>query len=177
MQPACIYLTVTRAKELCALTCALTSFATLAPLLGGAQFNGCLHEEKLYNREFPLKSTSLQKALLPLLPRRAPFCSLLPWLAPFCSLALLANLGLRLSARLPWLTPSCKKATPQQRQQVREGMTQLAVATSKQVTGMANVIFACLAAQLNIAKCRCFTESRSLCSCSSLSSTAGNSPS
>ena len=54
--------------ELCALTCALTSSATLAPFLGRALFNGCLNEEKLYNRGFPLKSTSLQKALLPLLP-------------------------------------------------------------------------------------------------------------
>ena len=90
----------------------------------------------------------------------------LPWLAHLC---------LRLSAHLPWLAPSCEKATPQQRQQVPERMTQLAVAT--RVTGTANVIFACFAAQLNKTKGRCFTESRFLCKCFSLSSTAGNIPS
>ena len=54
---------------------ALTSSATLAPILGGAQFNGCIREEKLYNRGLTLKSTNLQTALLPLLPWLVPFCS------------------------------------------------------------------------------------------------------
>ena len=69
---------------------ALTSSATLAPFLGGAQFNGFIREEKLYNRGFTLKSTNLQTALLPLLtwllpfssPRscqKSPFCCYLGW--------------------------------------------------------------------------------------------------
>ena len=49
---------------------------------GRSQFNGCLREEKLYIRGFPLKSTSLQKALLPLLPWLVPFCSLTHTLPP-----------------------------------------------------------------------------------------------
>ena len=42
---------------------------------GRAKFNGCLREKKLYNQGFPLKSTGLQKALLPLLLWLVPFCS------------------------------------------------------------------------------------------------------
>ena len=74
-----------------------------------------------------------------------------------CS-SLLANLArvlqkglcsLSLPSLLPWLAPSCENATLQQRHQARERMTQLPAATSKQLSGMANVIFARLAAQLN----------------------------
>ena len=62
---------------------ALPSSATLAPFLGGAQFNGCIREEKLYNRGFTLKSTNLQTALLPLLPWLLNFCSPISCQKPF----------------------------------------------------------------------------------------------
>ena len=47
-------------------------------------------------------------------------------------------------------------------------------ATSRQFNGMANVIFACLAAQLNAATGHGLAEPRSHCNCSPLSSRAGN---
>ena len=79
------------------------------------KINGCLSDASLDKPRFVLKGQVLQIAL-PSPP---------PWLAHIC---------LRLSARaffahLPWLAPSCEKATPQQRQQVRERMTQPTVAT------------------------------------------------
>ena len=176
---------------------ALTSSAALAPLSGRSQLNGCLCEENLYIRGFPLKSTSLHKALLPLLLGLYPsahyaFFQLLPWLALSREKETLqerqqvrermAQLAAARSKQLigmanvifTCLAAQLENATLQQRQQVRERMAQLAVATSKQFIGMANVIFACLAAQPNTATARCSTEPRSRCTCSSLWSTARN---
>ena len=135
------------------------------------KINGCLFDASLDKPRFALKAQVLQIALPPPPPWLAHLCSLKFAQSSASATTLAAHICLRLSARLPWLAPSCEKAMPQQQPQVREWMTQLAV------TGMANVIFTCSAAQLNIAKGRCFTESGFLCCCFSLSSTAGNTPS
>ena len=73
------------------------------------KINGRLSDASLDKPRFTLKAQVLQIAPSP--PVLAHLCSLLPWLAHIC---------LRLSAHLPWLAPSCEKATPLQRQQVRE---------------------------------------------------------
>ena len=98
-------------------------------------------------------------------------------LANFARVFQKALCSLSLSSLLPWLAPSCENAALQQRHQARERMTHLAAATSEQLIGIALVIFARLATQLNTATVLYFTEQRSLCTCLSLSSMAGNIPS
>ena len=97
------------------------------------KINGRLSDARLDKPRFALKAqvfaessasvTTLACASLLAKVSQKALPSPLPWLAPFCS---------RLSAHLPWLSLSCEKATPQQRHQVQERMTQLAVATGHQ---------------------------------------------
>ena len=103
----------------------------------------------------------------------------------FCrKLCLRHYLGLRISAGAFLLAPFCSLTLAGTVVRESNAPTAATSARANNTTScgdgspeLREVIFACLAAQLNIAKGRCFTESRFLCNCFSLSSTTGNTPS